>query len=344
MRIESLRYFLAIMQAGSFSAAARNLFISQQGLSKSVHALEAELGVELFERDGRNARPTEAALGLVPLAQDCLEAEARLHEGMARFSAARAKLDLIELMVMPFVSSSLFGIMKNDLSAAGLRDVVMSEKGLPDILSELAHPSSDEAAGGLAIVCLPNDMVRRTMRDPNLAFAPLIEARIGVAGTEALLSGRKCTISATEVAELPVAYYKEPILDRILGEVFANHPLKRVIMHTSSPQLLEDYVEGGQAITFSDTFSAFADKGSSGLVFVPIRNSTAFTVGFLHSRKRGLSPDAADYVERFAECVRTAYRPYCDRHPFTWNKGEGAHGEGAQASGAHPIVWNAGTS
>lgn len=64
-----IRHFLAAFEAGTFSAAAERLNISQQAISKSILRLETELGVRLFERDGRRLRPTPYADLLVPSAR-----------------------------------------------------------------------------------------------------------------------------------------------------------------------------------------------------------------------------------------------------------------------------------
>lgn len=50
MNILSIKYFLAIVEEGNISAAARKLFISQQTLSEHVKKLEEELGTPLFKR------------------------------------------------------------------------------------------------------------------------------------------------------------------------------------------------------------------------------------------------------------------------------------------------------
>lgn len=57
MDVRHLRYLLAVDEQRSFAAAARKLGISQQALGQSVAALEAELGVRLFER-GTGTEPT----------------------------------------------------------------------------------------------------------------------------------------------------------------------------------------------------------------------------------------------------------------------------------------------
>lgn len=45
MDIKTLKYFLQICKDGSFSKAAKNLYISQQGLSKAISNLEKEINV-----------------------------------------------------------------------------------------------------------------------------------------------------------------------------------------------------------------------------------------------------------------------------------------------------------
>lgn len=65
----AVRHFLAAFDAGTFAAAATRLGLTQQAVSKSILRLEAELGVRLFERDGRRLRPTSYADMLIPHAR-----------------------------------------------------------------------------------------------------------------------------------------------------------------------------------------------------------------------------------------------------------------------------------
>jgi DNA-binding transcriptional LysR family regulator len=58
------RAFLAAVQTGSFSAAARALGQTQPTISRQISALEAALGVVLFERSRRSLTPTETGLAL----------------------------------------------------------------------------------------------------------------------------------------------------------------------------------------------------------------------------------------------------------------------------------------
>ena len=59
MEIKDLQYFIAIGEAGSFTAAAERLYISQQGLSSAIKRLEAEVGYPLLTRGPSGVAMTE---------------------------------------------------------------------------------------------------------------------------------------------------------------------------------------------------------------------------------------------------------------------------------------------
>jgi len=64
-----LRSFLAVIDAGSVTAAARQQQGHQPTLSRHLAELEAQLGAPLFERTGRGMLPTATARAIVPAAR-----------------------------------------------------------------------------------------------------------------------------------------------------------------------------------------------------------------------------------------------------------------------------------
>lgn len=58
MELRHLRYLVAVAQHGSFSHAARFIYVSQSAISEQIADLEQELGVPLFDRSRRRIRLT----------------------------------------------------------------------------------------------------------------------------------------------------------------------------------------------------------------------------------------------------------------------------------------------
>ena len=67
MRHTQLRSFHAVAQGGGFTAAARELGVSQPTITTQVKSLEDEFGIELFVRRGRRIELTETGAGLLDI-------------------------------------------------------------------------------------------------------------------------------------------------------------------------------------------------------------------------------------------------------------------------------------
>lgn len=66
---DNVHLFLAVLDKGSFSAAARSLGRVPSAVSMAIGHLEAELDLLLFDRSGREPQPTAAARSLEPQAR-----------------------------------------------------------------------------------------------------------------------------------------------------------------------------------------------------------------------------------------------------------------------------------
>ena len=64
MDLRQIQYFIQLFEDRNITQASRNMFISQQGLSKSIANLEDELGFPLFFFFSKGVIPTERAIYL----------------------------------------------------------------------------------------------------------------------------------------------------------------------------------------------------------------------------------------------------------------------------------------
>ncbi|MDR1028695.1 MAG: LysR family transcriptional regulator [Clostridiales Family XIII bacterium] len=88
MEIRHLQYFKQVCADRNLSKAAKNLFITQQGLSHAIQTLERELGVSLFLRNKNGVTPTKSAIYLLSEAEEVLTLFDALKEKMLAMSKA----------------------------------------------------------------------------------------------------------------------------------------------------------------------------------------------------------------------------------------------------------------
>jgi len=94
-----LRYLVAVAEAGSFSAAARSLTLSQPTLSLAIAQLERHLGVRLLDRSSRGLTPTAAGVTTVEHAQRVLATVDDLHTAVRPLVERRTRVLRVGLFV-----------------------------------------------------------------------------------------------------------------------------------------------------------------------------------------------------------------------------------------------------
>ncbi|BBZ72825.1 LysR family transcriptional regulator [Mycobacterium paraseoulense] len=139
MELRQLRYFVAVAEELHFGRAAQRVHISGPALSQQIIALERELGADLFVRDRRSVRLTEAGRTFLPDARHIValadDAKRRLERAAARSTPVR----LGYVSWLPEDITTLVG------SAADLR---LDEWVLP------SHAQADRVAEGTLDIAL----------------------------------------------------------------------------------------------------------------------------------------------------------------------------------------------
>ena len=80
MRIQQLQYVIKIVDTGSMSEAAKQLYITQPSLSNAVRNLETEMGIQIFIRNPKGITLTKDGMEFLSYARQILEQTALLEE------------------------------------------------------------------------------------------------------------------------------------------------------------------------------------------------------------------------------------------------------------------------
>ena len=119
METKNLKSFIAVYEQGSMAKASQALYISPQGLSKSIARLEADLGETLFTRTNRGVAPTPYAVELYPKAREMVSLADSIEGG--RPSDAKIELDLGQ-RVSPILRAHLCGGLRPGVSPCLFKD------------------------------------------------------------------------------------------------------------------------------------------------------------------------------------------------------------------------------
>lgn len=100
MDLQAVRTFVAVADAEQFQAAADDLGLTQQAVSKRVAKLESELGVSLLDRTTRRARLSVDGQVFLPHARDLLKAASRAERSVQTGNRA-VRIDVLNTRTAP---------------------------------------------------------------------------------------------------------------------------------------------------------------------------------------------------------------------------------------------------
>jgi DNA-binding transcriptional LysR family regulator len=285
MDLRSLRHFVLIAETLSFSRAAEVLQRSQPGLSRSIKELEAEFGLELFERVGRKVslRPEgEALLGdarsLLADADRLLEQAQLLSRGrtlILRVGGAAHVLGRIMPEVMRRYRKS-WGNVEVQLRAEGGADLLAAiERGELDVgITRTTNSDLLKSGGAFAV-----DVVAALNRRHRLA------ERIAIAVTD--LKGESLLLP-------PPNFSTRILLDAAFS---AEHIRPYLTLESQNLHTLVTLAEAGQGAALVP--SIVATDGLD-VAIVPIRYAgrpLSSSTSLVWARRRSLPPHVSAFIE-----------------------------------------------
>lgn len=136
MDIAQLRHFLAVTATGSFGGAAEQLGLTQSGVSRSILALEAAIGLPLFDRRPRGVELTEFGRALLPRARallndrDCALRELRTFHDLEKGSVTIGLMPIFAYTLGPLLAARVL----NASAGIDIRMVTATHETLTTLL------------------------------------------------------------------------------------------------------------------------------------------------------------------------------------------------------------------
>jgi DNA-binding transcriptional LysR family regulator len=292
MTDRALRYFLAVMRAGSIRGAAEALHVAASAVSRQVAELEAACGAPLLERLPRGVVPTAAGRIVAEHAQGREDEAASLADRLRRLRGAE------EGMVrLACGAGFLTDLLDNGLTRfAAAHPGVSCQVSLGGTDRILAAVAEGEVDIGLAYNPPSHPAIRSAARarQPLAALLP---------PGHALAKRRRQPQPLRSFAQLPCALLPpDHGVRQLLARVEADGGFRLSLrLETGSIELQRRFAVAGLGVTFLPLFAASVELGARQLVAVPLSDpllSEATTHLLIRAGRR--LPEAA---ERMVTCL-----------------------------------------
>ena len=139
MDLRRLRTFVTVAEQGSVSKAALHLHISQPGLSRQIHELQQELGLQLFDRVGRRLVLTAEGEQLLGSCRSLLGHASSLSEqaqllrrgdtGVLKVAASPVQIETVLSTFLPRYAQRYPNVQVKLIEAVGADTLAMLERG-----------------------------------------------------------------------------------------------------------------------------------------------------------------------------------------------------------------------
>jgi DNA-binding transcriptional LysR family regulator len=316
INLNQLRVFYEAARAGSFTIAARNLFITQPAVTAQVKTFENQCNLRFFKKKGRRLHLTDEGKSLYEYArkifefekevENVLEEMRKLKRGILRLGTSKAYARYF----MPFLISRF-------------------REAYPSIKVYLDEGSSLDMVGSLLNLKNEVAVIARVEDNPAVTFIPLSQEELVLILAPGHRLSNKKSVSPQELLE-------EPMIMKEIGsgtrkqvnDLFSRRRLvPNVLMETSNTEFIKQLVQRGDGISFVVREAVAAELKDKKLATVPLEGEQmSLDVSITYLKNQYLSPPARAFVEMLKKMISKepedhGIRKILDEYLSKWQQG-----------------------
>ena len=155
MTIQQCKYVLTIAKCGSFSEAAKQLFVAQSSLSLGIKSLESELNIRIFNRSGNGVHLTDEGAEFVRYAEQICQNSDLIAE---RYGKHIQQKLYIATQHYDFIAD-IFGALLNEKESDGYRFSIREIETyniIRDVQTAPRHQTSTNSSSRLPMANRPS--------------------------------------------------------------------------------------------------------------------------------------------------------------------------------------------
>lgn len=298
MTLQQLRYIIKIVECGSISEAAKQLFISQPSLSNAVKELETELGIEIFYRTTKGISLSIDGTEFLAYARQVIEQTELLEQ---RYLGKKPSKQLCSVSTQHYAFA--VNAFVNLLLALDVEEYefTLRETRTYEIIADVKNLRSE--IGIIYFSDFNKKVLNKLLKENHLTFNPLFEAGPHVFISSAHPLARNKSVTLEDLDDFPFLAFEQGEYNSFYfsEEILSTAPHKKTI-HVSDRATLFNLLIGLNGYTIC-TGVLSSDLNGDNIVSVPLETEERMLVGWIANEKAHLSTIALDYIAELRRVI-----------------------------------------
>ena len=297
MTIQQCRYALAFVKCGSFSEAAKQLFIAPSSLSVGIKSLENELNIQIFDRSGTGVHLTDEGAEFIRYAEQICQNAELITE---RYGKQIQQKLYIATQHYDFIAD-IFGELLDETGSGGYRFSIR-EIETYNVIQDVQTAYSD--IGIIAIKDSNFEIMKRYLSGRKLSFTPVLSVMPHVflrkdhplAGHEKLTIGelKEYPYVSSAQGEHTSGYFTEELMDASAVDKHIEISDRATLMNVL--MVSDAYTVG------TGMMPSALNRGD--IVSIPLVSDASYYIGYILNEERKVSPMTQKFIERFESALK----------------------------------------
>ena len=299
MKLNQLKYVIAIADTQSMNEAAKQLFIAQPSLSGAVKEIEKELGFEIFNRTNKGVEVTKQGAEFIAYAKQVMEQVYNLERRFFTTEKETSILSVSEQHYAFAVAAMIDFINEQDMENY---DFSMRECQTSEVIDDVKNLRSE--IGLLSTNNFNRKVMLRFLKDNRMDFVPLFESEPCVfLPVNHPLAG-KSSLTLDELKEYPYFCYQQKNTDSLYfsEEIMSSMEHKKRIVVNDRATIF-NMLAGLNGYTIGTGMTCQRLNGKA-IISLPLDIEEKITIGYIKLKNTILSKQANDYIEKLYKTVQ----------------------------------------
>jgi len=298
MTFQQLKYFIEVVNCGSISKAAKNLFITQPSLSAAIKDLESEVNIYLFTRTPKGINLTADGIEFLGYARQVVEQASLLEQRYLHKKPPR-RLCSISTQHYAFAVNAFVNMVKK--CGAEEYEFTLRETRTHEIIKDVKNLRSE--LGILYMNPFNQKVIEKLLRENGLTFHLLFTAKPHVFISVSNPLASKAHVTPKDLEDYPCLSFEQGEYNSFyFSEEILSTSFSKKSIRVSDRATIFNLMIGLNGYTIS-TGIVSADLNGENIIAVPLEVDDYMDVGWIVHNSLQLTQQAVMYLDELKEVV-----------------------------------------